>query len=239
MTYPPLPDAPACHTWPVPMLPMPPHLGSVLTWQDGRCAICARTVPQPAMATEAELGWKPTSSPPPRAGIVEDHDHETGDTRGFLCDRCNTMEGRSNRPVFRLYRERYPTLILGVPWRKGCKEHPDVRDARMAWEDALQRLHMRERQDADYQESVRFAAHMRASGFDWPDPYKPWPLSEPKTSVELAAERMGITLRIWWDIEKLRRDLRGGSHPRIPNPLDEWRYVHRCGEYADVWRLAA
>jgi Recombination endonuclease VII len=82
------------------------HLGAIEQWQAGRCAICA-ACPQPDR-------W--------RDGLVVDHDHATDLVRGLLCHRCNTSEGRSQREVFRAYRWRHPTLILGltVRWSGGC-----------------------------------------------------------------------------------------------------------------------
>lgn len=68
---------------------------ALLIWHQGRCAIC-------------------DISP---ARLVEDHDHETGLVRGFLCNRCNTMEGVSKRettgPIAK-YRSRTPSQILGL-----------------------------------------------------------------------------------------------------------------------------
>lgn len=113
---PPLPDVPACWTWPLPPLPQPCDIERVKEWQDGRCAICGMTTDQ----------------------LLEDHDHATGDTRGFLCNRCNTLEGRPPaHPVFALYRARYPTDIVGVLHRKRWKVHPRVATAMTAWECAV------------------------------------------------------------------------------------------------------
>lgn len=64
-------------------------------WQDGRCAICGRR--------------------PER--LVEDHDHVTAITRGFLCYRCNTLEGTTRGGVFAMYRECNPSVILGTNFR--------------------------------------------------------------------------------------------------------------------------
>jgi hypothetical protein len=47
-------------------------------------------------------------------GMVEDHDHYTGFTRGWLCRGCNVAEGKNNAPIFRSYRERHPCAILGL-----------------------------------------------------------------------------------------------------------------------------
>lgn len=65
-------------------------------WQDGRCAICGH-----------------------RRESIEDHDHVTGLTRGYLCRGCNIQEGIYRAPdtLFGKYRERHPTKILGFEIR--------------------------------------------------------------------------------------------------------------------------
>ena len=62
-------------------------------WQDGRCAICGH-----------------------RYELVEDHDHDTGLVRGYLCRRCNAQEGihRYGDNLFARYRRRHPTSLLGL-----------------------------------------------------------------------------------------------------------------------------
>ncbi|GES27969.1 endonuclease domain-containing protein [Streptomyces angustmyceticus] len=62
-------------------------------WQDGRCAICGH-----------------------RRELVEDHDHFTGLTRGYLCRGCNTQEGvyQDSNTLFGRYRRRHPTSLLGL-----------------------------------------------------------------------------------------------------------------------------
>ena len=62
-------------------------------WQDGRCAICGD-----------------------RERLVEDHDHATGLTRGYLCHGCNTREGNDHgsATLFGKYRELHPTRMLGL-----------------------------------------------------------------------------------------------------------------------------
>lgn len=47
----------------------------ILEGQGGRCAICGRL-------------------PSLKQSLVVDHDHRTGDVRGLLCVRCNTVLGR-------------------------------------------------------------------------------------------------------------------------------------------------
>ncbi|MFE7233882.1 endonuclease domain-containing protein [Streptomyces sp. NPDC057596] len=67
--------------------------GILRGWQDGRCAICGH-----------------------RYSLVEDHDHVTGLTRGYLCRRCNIQEGvhRYGTNLFSRYRDRHPTKMLGL-----------------------------------------------------------------------------------------------------------------------------
>ena len=91
-----LPDAPACWGWPLPPLPQPNNAHLVRMWQAGRCAVCGGQESKPY-------------------GLVEDHDHDSGDVRGYLCEECNFNEGRRTpHPVFLLYRDRYPTRMIGV-----------------------------------------------------------------------------------------------------------------------------
>ncbi|MGW1492547.1 endonuclease domain-containing protein [Streptomyces sp. NPDC002402] len=114
---------PACWSWPVPenlgtwARPRDPELSDelnelfdrqdsedpeararslVMWWQDGRCAVCGH-----------------------RYGLVEDHDHGTGLTRGWLCHSCNIREGmyRGAGNPFERYRSRPPVAILGVRLR--------------------------------------------------------------------------------------------------------------------------
>lgn len=67
-------------------------------WHAGRCAICGR---------------------PAGGELVDDHDHQTGLVRGYLCRSCNTREGLDQRPVGILgkYREMPPTTILQLTIR--------------------------------------------------------------------------------------------------------------------------
>lgn len=64
-------------------------------WQDERCALCGK-----------------------RQGLVEDHDHATGLTRGYLCTSCNAREGFAGHiQPFALYRAFPPTALLGLTIR--------------------------------------------------------------------------------------------------------------------------
>lgn len=135
MIDPSLPDVPACWDWPAgrpPYRPLPglellgplpdwalaatgpdspmAHAQMLREWQSGRCAVCGDD----------------------RQELVEDHDHDSGLTRGYLCRSCNLGEGVHRSPVFDLYRERYPTLILGLTipysgwgWADGKRIAPD------------------------------------------------------------------------------------------------------------------
>jgi len=60
-------------------------------WQFNRCAICFR-----------------------EEFLVEDHEHSSGLTRGYLCQRCNVGEGVNAHQLYSLYRWRHPTSILGL-----------------------------------------------------------------------------------------------------------------------------
>lgn len=99
-------DWPLPETVPDPIAEQYPHLAPLLAaattpeqeirdrlraWQYDRCAVCGR-----------------------KARLVEDHDHESGLTRGFLCGSCNVGEGTNRHRVFSLYRWRHPTSILGL-----------------------------------------------------------------------------------------------------------------------------
>jgi hypothetical protein len=95
-------------------------------WQAGRCAVCEDT------------GLE----------LVSDHDHTSGLVRGLLCRSCNTREGFSYEPgesrnVFVSYRQRPPTVILGLEiryWDPIAKDFaPDRRGEpeRDPWENAI------------------------------------------------------------------------------------------------------
>jgi hypothetical protein len=59
-----------------------------------RCAICGRVDPY--------------------AGLVDEHCHATGQTRGYCCRSCNVREGRSGHILFVRYRAWHPAAILGL-----------------------------------------------------------------------------------------------------------------------------
>lgn len=63
-------------------------------WHAGRCAVC---------------GYRDVR-------LVDDHDHETGLIRGLLCRSCNGREPYDDG-LFRKYRERPPSQILGIRLR--------------------------------------------------------------------------------------------------------------------------
>jgi hypothetical protein len=90
-------------------------------WQAGRCAICGKW-PLPD-----KWGYS----------LVEDHDHASMLVRGLLCRRCNAAEGISQRQIFRAYRRRHPTVLLGmtIPYNGGCLEPSCTCDGgiRRAW----------------------------------------------------------------------------------------------------------
>lgn len=105
----PMPPYPACWDWPLPPLPQPNRFYAVVRdWQAGRCAICGEHRP----------GYN---------GLEHDHDHATGDSRGYLCRRCNSMEGRSNAlEVFVHYRVRNPATMLGMLDSYKRDRHPAI-----------------------------------------------------------------------------------------------------------------
>lgn len=92
---------PVCWLWDVPATADRTTPERALTaWQAGRCAICG-------------AAGEP---------LVEDHDHETGMARGWLCRSCNMREGsptyRGDGPtVFTYYRRRPAAAVLGVSYR--------------------------------------------------------------------------------------------------------------------------
>jgi hypothetical protein len=100
----------------------PESCGSAILshWQNGRCAICGH-----------------------RYELVEDHDHDTGLVRGYLCRGCNTQEGvhRGDDNLFGRYRRQHPTSMLGLRiryWDPFTKDYAPSVDRRPAdkWTDA-------------------------------------------------------------------------------------------------------
>jgi Recombination endonuclease VII len=89
--------SPACWSWPPPVDSDGESPRKAMdNWQAGRCATCGHV-----------------------RHLVEDHDHETGLVRGWLCRRCNTAEGLNpySGRLWREYRERNPASICGVSER--------------------------------------------------------------------------------------------------------------------------
>lgn len=119
-------------------LPQPNNTHILRRWHQSRCAICGVFRPDPVLQRRDEDERRPVS-----VGLFEDHDHSTGNTRGYLCPRCNTVEGRSKAPIFDRYRQRPPASILGIRGRWRCWEHPDDRAARNVFELALDGLQHR------------------------------------------------------------------------------------------------
>jgi hypothetical protein len=78
-------EAPACHSWPLPLPGQTLH-----DWFPELCAICLHG-----------------------EGEVVDHCHRTGLVRGYLCWSCNRREGRASYDPFRAYRRRPPAVIVG------------------------------------------------------------------------------------------------------------------------------
>ena len=79
---------PACWEWP---LWSCDSLADLENWQAGQCAVCASST-----------------------GLVHDHCHLTGLTRGWLCGHCNAREGTATEPLFVRYRLAPPALLHGI-----------------------------------------------------------------------------------------------------------------------------
>lgn len=54
--------------------------------QEGCCAICGAAGDQPYVSDQRETGSKET--------LRLDHDHQTGEVRGLLCNLCNSALGK-------------------------------------------------------------------------------------------------------------------------------------------------
>ena len=145
-TFATLPDVPACWAWPEPVRPVANYLSTMRDWQAGRCATCGNE---------------------PLGGLWEDHDHRTGDTRGFLCPGCNVREAGSKLPVFVRYRQRPPTVILGLLIRYHCREHPEVREARVAWNCAIGEVEELIEDEKRYQVQLRIAQRRGGNPGRW------------------------------------------------------------------------
>lgn len=78
--------------------------------QQNHCAICGRE----------EQPHKKTGKLP---RLATDHDHETGEVRGLLCRRCNTLLGKIERPG----RSGQPWTLDELKAAVGYKEHPPAR----------------------------------------------------------------------------------------------------------------
>src|SRR4051794_40539952 len=95
-------EYPACWTWPLPPKEWDrPKNGwlAINAWQRGMCAICGRH-----KSEFVKRSWH------------QDHDHESGELRGWLCRSCNVMEGNAGPDVqpFARYRLINPGTILEV-----------------------------------------------------------------------------------------------------------------------------
>lgn len=89
-------------------------------WQDGRCAVCGV----------------------PGGQVVHDHDHDSGLTRGYLCQTCNSREPMGGG-IFVRYRHISPASICGLefmyalPTPRAPDTEAERESVRAALEDAL------------------------------------------------------------------------------------------------------
>lgn len=70
---------------------------------------------------------------------VQDHDHVSGQVRGYLCPSCNTAEGKSVHILFAWYRLWHPAAILdhhqmydGLGWHGGWNVYTHPQEAEEA-----------------------------------------------------------------------------------------------------------
>jgi hypothetical protein len=188
-----LPDRPACWSWQLPTLPMPNNIRLVEKWQEGRCAVCG-VVPK---------------------RLVEDHDHGSGDTRGYLCEGCNVMEGQAKqRLVFALYRRQHPTSMLGVLHRYGGATHPVVQATEKAWREALRVARVLQDPAEDSLERAELGLR--------PRPLPEW------TPLARAIARTGMTGREWGATLQWREDMRYTDEAHLPDEQDQPR--NACGD---------
>ena len=91
---------PACWTWVLPKTD-PETLDEgdrwqlMAKWHRERCAVCGMRRPY---------------------NLINDHDHETGLIRGFLCRSCNTLESHGNQIIFDRYRLVCPAMVFGLKY---------------------------------------------------------------------------------------------------------------------------
>lgn len=128
-------DRPACHSWSGAIAiaeawDIADAEGVVVAlavWQADRCAVCG--------------GWNKLD------GLVLDHCHQSGMSRGILCLSCNSMEAHGYHPTFSApwlnaafaaYRRHPPTQMLNLqaPYADG-----------IGWKAAYRRYEMRQTQE--------------------------------------------------------------------------------------------
>ena len=123
---PPRPDEPACWSWPLPpVLTADECIAQMTTIQPGMHCDDVLTPDAASMVLRGAggpVGYRMIEFHRDRCAIcglrsprlVDDHCHETGQTRGDLCRSCNVREGRSDFAIFGLYRWVHPAAILDV-----------------------------------------------------------------------------------------------------------------------------
>lgn len=186
--YIPWEDRPACWGWDPPLLPQPNDRRRLVTWQNGRCAIC---------------GDSPSA-------LFDDHDHATGDTRGYLCPSCNGLEGISPKSIYENYRLRPPVAILGIRLKYKLNSHPEIQAQERAWGSALERLTDR----ADEIISVMYSEQHRLESPNLHSARTEQYVT-PMSPLMRAALNVGLTEEEW----EATRDL-----------MEDWKWDRRQGD---------
>lgn len=217
--YIPWEDRPACWSWDPPLLPQPNRRGRLEAWQDIRDLATA-------------CGYE---------AFFDDHDHDTGDTRGYLCPSCNGLEGISPRPIYENYRRRPPVAIVGVQLRYKMDGHPVAKAAERAWELALTLLNDRARQivDAMYADLLDLEYPSLGAGQIEKRLTPMTPLMRSALAVGLTQEEWNATrelIREWeWDRSHgyPPRTLEESNRRRMDDPACQVKLLHWALDWPD------